>query len=615
MYRPFKAKFWSFTCFGANWIGSFGSIGGVVAGGLVGFPCAIQAQPLNPDITSQFSKVFSNREDPQRAEKLLSIIQTTNSIGDMNQMLLLPEWQRQLVESEKVLTANDEARRALVLKLKTKYREILKGSDENLKRAAAKQIGDSAAFGILTDATATDRMLPRARMLRKIMADLQEDLLGNALKYGPAQHSALLALAKIESDPVIFAKLTRTLLKGGPESEQVLVRRHAAEALKVRSKMTSLLLQASASSQDEKLNEVRREFLTVSPILIQVAVEALRDPDKVVREWAAASIQAVTDTFIDIDFMIPVREAESLGQDMLVERVDVIREQIRQIEPVIKSLQKATLPLAQHSVRTESDLQTRLECLDIIEDCVVIRRKLWTVEYALANALRKPASNQLAVDPLPFGPETDEVATLVVKGFSDPNPVVRRAAAQAFEFVGGQPDWRFRGAVGPQNQTIQIIAKTAINDPNMVVRWICVRSLGQTGSFPEVALPALVARLQTDDLEVRIAAAKAIRSFGPQAAPIVEDLGKEIAHGDADFRIAAMQTAEAIGYACKPIIPAIAGNLEHENPKVRIQCAVTLGRFGKAAEAALPALRRNLRDPDTETRLAASNAILQIEQR
>jgi HEAT repeat protein len=76
-----------------------------------------------------------------------------------------------------------------------------------------------------------------------------------------------------------------------------------------------------------------------------------------------------------------------------------------------------------------------------------------------------------------------------------------------------------------------------------------------------------------------------------------------------------MQTAEAIGYACKPIIPAIAENMEHENPKVRIQCAVTLGRFGSAAEAALPTLRRNLRDPDTETRLAASNAILQIEQR
>jgi HEAT repeat protein len=207
------------------------------------------------------------------------------------------------------------------------------------------------------------------------------------------------------------------------------------------------------------------------------------------------------------------------------------------------------------------------------------------------------------------------VANLVVKGFTDPNPIIRKAAAQAFEFVGGQPDWRFRGSQGPRNQTVEIIAKTAINDPNMIVRWICVRSLGQTGTFPEIALPALVARLRSDDLEVRIAAAKAIRSFGPLAAPVVEDLGREISHGDADFRIAAMQTAEAIGYACKPIIPLIAENMEHENPKVRIQCAMTLGRFGSAAEAALPTLRRNLRDPDTETRLAASNAILQIEQR
>ena len=615
MNRPIRSKSLPLSFFGAKWVSSVAFIGGALPGAMVCSPGTIQAQPLKADITAQFSRVFSNREDPQRPEKLMSIIQLTSSIGDLNQMLLLPEWQRQLVESEKVLAANDDARRALILKLKTKYREILKGSDDNLKRAAAKQIGDSAAFGILTDASATDRMLPRARMLRKIMADLQEDLLATALKQGLAQHSALLALAKIESDPVIFAKLTRTLLKRGPDAEQILVRRHAAEALKVRSKMISLLLQASASSQDEKLNEVRREFLAVSPILIEVAVEALKDPDKLVRELAASAVQAVSDTFLDIDFMIPVREAESLGPDMLAERVDVIRDQIRQIEPVIKAMQKASLPLAQHSIRAESDLETRLECLDIIEDCVVIRRKLWTVEYAVANALRKNAPTQLSVDPLPTGPETDEVATLVVKGFTDPNPIIRKAAAQAFEFVGGQPDWRFRGTQGPQNRTVEIIAKTAINDPNMIVRWICVRSLGQTGTFPEIALPALVARLRSDDLEVRIAAAKAIKSFGPQAAPVVQDLGREISHGDADFRIAAMQTAEAIGYACKPIIPAIAENMEHENPKVRIQCAVTLGRFGSAAEAALPTLRRNLRDPDTETRLAASNAILQIEQR
>lgn len=615
MNRPLKAKSWPLTWFGAQWVGSFGFFGGMAAASLTFFPGAIQAQALKPDITSQFSRVFSNREDPQRAEKLMSIIQTTTSIGDLNQMLLLPEWQRQLVESEKVLTANDDARRALILKLKTKYREILKGTDEDLKRTAAKQIGDSAAFGILSDVTATDRMLPRARMLRKIMADLQEDLLSTALKYGPAQHSALLALAKIDSDPVVFAKLIRTLLKTDSKAEKVLVHRHAAESLKIRSKMISLLLQASASSQDEKLHEVRREFLAVSPILIEVAVEALNDPDKLVREWSAEVIQSVTDTFLDIDFMIPVREAEALGPDMIQERVDIIREQIRQIEPVIKAVQKATHPLAQHSVRSESDLGTRLECLDILEDCVVIRRKLWTVEYAIANALKTSAPAHLTVDPLPFGPETDGVANLVVKGFTDPNPKVRQAAAQAFEFVGGQPDWRFRGGTGSQTESIQIIANTAINDPNMIVRWVCVRSLGQSATFPEIALPALVARLKSDDLEVRIAAAKALKSFGPQAAPIVADLGREVSHGDADFRIAAMQTAEAIGYACKPIIPAIAENLEHENPKVRIQCAMTLGRFGKVAEAALPNLRRNLRDPDTETRLAASNAILQIEQR
>ena len=271
--------------------------------------------------------------------------------------------------------------------------------------------------------------------------------------------------------------------------------------------------------------------------------------------------------------------------------------------------------MARHSNDSEADTLTRLECLDILEDCVVIRRKLWTIEYSIANTLKKNPATALSNDPLPNDKNTTEVTLLVVQSLTDANPAIRKAAAQVFEFVGGQPDWRTQEKSGFHRQTVEIVAKTAINDPNMLVRWVCVRSLGQIGLYPEISFPALMARIKSDDLEVRIAAIVALRSFGTQAAPLVSELGAEIARGDADFRIAAMLTAESIGYACQPILPIVAENLLHENPKVRLQCAYTLGQFGKAAIGALPALRRNLRDPDTETRLAVSNAILKIEQR
>ena len=600
------------------WLASLGISGILVPAGVFCSVATLQAQPLKPDNTAQFSRVFITKDYPNRGEKLLEIINATSTIGDLNQILLLPEWQKQLLESEKILNANEAARRVLVDKLKLQYREILKGSDEILKQAAAKQIGDSAAFGILTNASTSDRLLPRARMIRRVMADLQDDLMVTATKPNKAQHASLLALAKVESNPVLFAKMISGLLKTGPEGQPLVVRRYAAEALKIRAKMTTLLLEASAFSQDEKLSEIRTEFLNTSTILIPVALDGLKDPDLLVREWSAATIQSVMDIFIDIDFMIPVRDAESLWRDipdMVPERIAVIQEQIRQIDPLIKTLQKATLPLARHSNDSEADTLTRLECLDILEDCVVIRRKLWTIEYSIANTLKKNPATALPNDPLPNDKNTTEVTLLVVQSLTDANPAIRKAAAQVFEFVGGQPDWRTQEKSGFHRQTVEIVAKTAINDPNMLVRWVCVRSLGQIGLYPEISFPALMARIKSDDLEVRIAAIVALRSFGTQAAPLVSELGAEIARGDADFRIAAMLTAESIGYACQPILPIVAENLLHENPKVRLQCAYTLGQFGKAAIGALPALRRNLRDPDTETRLAVSNAILKIEQR
>ncbi len=618
MKHPSKIALLTLPFVVTPWLACFGISGILVPAVVICSVGRIQAQPLNPDATAQFSRIFNTKDFPNRGDKLLEIINATSTIGDLNQILLFPDWQKQLLESEKILNANEAARKVLIDKLKRKYREILKGTDDDLKQAAAKQIGDSAGFGILTNASTSDRLLPRARMIRKVMADLQDDLMVLATKPSKTQHATLLALAKVESNPVQFAKMISGLLKTGPEGQSIVVRRYAAEALKVRAKMISLLLEASAFSQDEKLHEIRSEFLTTSTILIPVALEGLKDPDLLVREWSTASIQSVLDIFIDIDFMIPVRDAESLWRDlpdMLGERIAVIQEQMRQIEPIIKTLQKATLPLARHSNNAEADQTTRLECLDILEDCVVIRRKMWTIEYSIASALKKNPADTLANDPLPNGSNTNEVTLLVAQNLSDSNPAIRKAAAQVFEFIGGQPDWRIQEKSGIHRQTVEIVAKTAINDPNMLVRWICVRSLGQIALYPEISFPALMARIKSDDLEVRIAAVVALRSFGPKAGPLVSALGAEIGHGDADFRIAAMVTAESIGYACQPILQMIAENLLHESPKVRLQCANTLGQFGKAATGTLPALRRNLKDPDTETRLAVSNAILKIEQR
>ncbi len=576
---------------------------------------AVWAQSLPPDAATRFNRVFISREDPMRGEKLLEILKSTNSVGDLNQIMLLAEWQRPAVESEKLMATNEEVRKVLLEKLKKSYKEILRGNDEHLQRAVAKQIGDSAGFGIIGEISTTDRMLPRAKIIRRTLADLQEDLAGPAKKSGVSQRSCLLALAKIESEPKSFGKMVEDLIDP-KNSTPVMSRRHAAEALKVRSQVVNVLMVAAASSQDEKLVEVKREFLNVATVLIPIAAKALSDQDLKVRDQSIEAIQAFADIFMDIDFLIPVREAESLTReaaDLVQERIVILQEEIKQLEPVILAIQKSCPSLARHAVKKEADLHGRLECLDIIEDCVVIRRKLWAVEYGISDALKRKRPESLKVDPLPPSPETNEVARLVLSGLSDPEPAVRKSSAQAYEFVGGQPDWRFSGITTISRETATLTAQVAANDPDQFVRWVAVRSLGHIAAHPDICIPALVERLKADDLDVRVAAAVALRSFGSQGELAVPALMNLIHGGDADFRIAIMTTTETIGKAAKPLLPTMAKNLLHGNPKVRIQCALTLGRFGADAAATLPELRQSLRDPDPEVRLAVSSAILQIE--
>lgn len=572
--------------------------------------------PLPPDPANQFLRAFVNREDPQRGEKLLSILKSTQSVGELHQILLLPEWQRPAVESEKVIATNDEVRRALLERMKVKYKEIFSGGDPNQQRAVAKLIGDAAGFGIVGETSNTDRMLPRARQFRKLFAEYQDFLMGPAKKAGISQRSCLLALAKIESEPKAFGKLIEDLLDKNNPDNNLTVRRHASEALKVRSQVVNVLMVSAASSQDERLLEVKREFLQVGAALIPVAAKTLSDPDQKTRDQAIEALQAFADIFMDIDFLIPVREAESLTRelpDLVQERIALIQDDIKLVEPLIASLQKAAPDIGRQAINKDTDIQGRLECLDIIEDCVTIRRKLWSVEYGISAALKRKPPENLRVDPLPPIDSTNEIAMEVLSLFMDPDPRIRKAAAQAYEFVGGQPDWRFRGTRQISKETADLTAKVAATDPDPFVRWVAVRSLGHIAAHPEVCIPALVERLKMDDLDLRIAALVSLKNFGTEGALAVDALNELIDGGDADFRIQAMQTAESIGTAAKPMLQNMSNNLLHPNPKVRIQCAQTLGRFGNLAVDTLPALRRNLRDPDPEVRLAASAAVLRIE--
>jgi HEAT repeat protein len=205
-------------------------------------------------------------------------------------------------------------------------------------------------------------------------------------------------------------------------------------------------------------------------------------------------------------------------------------------------------------------------------------------------------------EPDPIGQLLDEVAEGLVRGgFSDPNPVARRASFEALESMGAA-----------SRPFIPRLVQ-GLKDPDLFVRWIAARALGKLAPRQaEVVVPALACNLDDPDLDPRIAAARALGQYGPLARGAVEALTARLSKGDAEFRLAAMKALEDIGTDSAPALPALARSLRDIDPRVRAEAARIIGRFGSAARGHVEALRRLTTDPDSDVRKAASAAILTI---
>ena len=108
------------------------------------------------------------------------------------------------------------------------------------------------------------------------------------------------------------------------------------------------------------------------------------------------------------------------------------------------------------------------------------------------------------------------------------------------------------------------------------------RSLGSRKEYALAAVPKLIELLQTDENDVRVAAAEALGDIGPKGA--------------------------------KTAVPALMKSAKEDKwPKVRSASLSALGEMREAGKPAIPLLREALKDPDGFIAQAARNALFRVQ--
>jgi HEAT repeat protein len=582
----------------------------------------LHAEPFPIDSTELFKRTFLNRGDEDRKNKLLVILNKTNALGDLSKIILMPDWQY-IEGNKRIADINGEVRTAVIQKFKTTGLQLLKEGQDEAKTDLAILIGETASANLVDETSESlDQIAQRSRFLRAELSTLSPQLaLLTKSKNQKVVIASVMALGKIESKSDLFAATISDLMEIKP-GNTLAIRRAAAESLKTRLSTVSQLLKQIRVVRERDNLDLVNDLLTTSKLCFPLGVRALKDKDFIVREQGTLACKQATSTLADVDYIIPIREAEMTmleRPDIIAQRTKSFREGLAFELPLINSFRDNMRELTDHSTNFEADILVRIASLDVVEDLVVIRKKLIEFESvlnkldSLAGNAPNPNPKLITHDIIPDGNEFKEIVEDLIMVLSDSNLRIRLNGLEIIEGFLSMPDITARIINEKELFLFRKLASVATTDSNLMVKYAAVRAIGRSAPLkPEIAVPVLAKCLLDEDLDIRIEAAKALNKYGKEGAKAIPSLEKMIARGDSDSRIAMMNAAVSLGTDGSPTLNAVAKNLQSEEPKVRIKAAETLGKFGKLAEAQIPTLQKSLSDEDSNVRNAVSSALLKI---
>jgi HEAT repeat protein len=233
---------------------------------------------------------------------------------------------------------------------------------------------------------------------------------------------------------------------------------------------------------------------------------------------------------------------------------------------------------------------------------------------------RRKAANTLGL----VGADAKTAVPALVESLKDPDPQVRGTAARAL------------AAIGPP--AVPALLKAAESSPDRSVCSLAYLALGESRPADAEALRALVAALKDPEKEVRAAAAFALARLGDGAvAPLrqalrtkdasaalalgqigqpavnaaIPDLVAAMNDDDKELRIAVHHALVKIG---PPAVPALAAALARADLRGWYSITVALGKIGPDARpAAVPALNAGLSHEEKGVRILAANALAKID--
>jgi HEAT repeat protein len=540
--------------------------------------------PLTPEVMKKLEgvtdvkkrdEIIEQERERQFKDLITRRVDSIKSISDLRQAMSLLELSQigsTLSDTPDLSDLPRRIRPLLVQRFRKEAQRILKSGDT------------ASRLGVLSMISEVGTSVRTQEERNGIGRGFTDDLAALVEKDpNPAvRHAAARTLGQTFPDAKKAAAALGGLLRSGTPEDK----RAAAEGL-LGIVATALNLSSGGGQTASRVVADKDELVNAALAVLPEVAHGVGEADRKTRQFSAAAIQAVTNVLYN---QVPHPRRPDETVDPLEGRKNVFQSR-KELQPLMTALREQGPALKKAAVDDDPEVRNRVR--RAYEDMAASRQLF---QQALAD-VEQPGEK--GGDPL-LEPLRSAVPVLA-EGSLDHNVPAKIAAIEALE------------PLGPVAAPAVPSLLKAVRDSDKFVRWSALRTLGKIGPVPGAdTVPALARELHDHDLSVALAAANALKEYGPAAKGAVPDLIQNLTTTDSDLRLASIYTLEGIGTDSRPAIPTLARLLDDPDARVRRTAAELLGRFGSVAKSAEADLRRALDDPNADVRKAASDALLNV---